>query len=530
MNLEDSDKFIKENESRNRKKKLVLILIILCAVLIAFLFVIIVFMKYKDAQTLKLYVDGTQKNISSTLLTDVGDETYINAKEIAKLLNATYTKGEYGTYTEDDDSCYISSTHEAISIKVDSSTMTKYILNADDKASTEKLELEEKNFGSALVVKSADETKEVYTLERPAKLINGNIYLPFEILPEIFNVQLNVSEKNRIRIYSLANLYAKAKKIAANLGYSTITGEYENVRALIYGLIVVGKDQKYGVINSKGEEVISVKYDEVEFIQNVKEFFVYASNNIGLLSSDGKTIIKPTEYDDISVYNAEKQLYRVEKNGKYGVLNRKGEVVIHAEYSQIGLADTNGKIENSEFEDQVEDPRVLFETCIPVKQGTKYGLFDVDGTELAKTVYDGLGYSVEKEKKSTTSSNSQTTTTSGEEGLLILPESTGVQGIIINQNGGYGVYDVATKRIIIPTVCSRFYSITKAGVTNYYMDVNDVQMDIVQYIKDNNLVSVTEKNIENNENDLTNSNNSNTIVNEQGNVQTNETENVVVEH
>ena len=62
------------------------------------------------------------------------------------------------------------------------------------------------------------------------------------------------------------------------------------------------------------------------------------------------------------------------------------------------------------------------------------------------------------------------------------------------------------------------------------MDVNDVQMDLVQYIKDNNLVSVTEKNIENNENDLTNSNNSNTIVNEQGNVQTNETENVVVEH
>ncbi len=525
MNLEDSDKFIKENESRNKKKRLVLILIILCAVLIAFLFILIVFMKYKDAQTLKLYVDGTQKTISSTLLTSVGDETYINAKEIAKMLDCTYTKGEYGKYTEDDDSCYISSLHEAVSIKVDSETITKYILNSKDGLSEERVTLEEKNFGSRLTVKSSDETKEVYSLNSPAKLINGNIYLPFEILPEVFNVQINVSEKNRIRIYSLANLYAKAKRIATNLGYTTITGEYENVRALVYGLVVVGKDQKYGVINSKGEEVISVKYDEVEFIQNVKEFFVYANNNIGLLSSDGKTIIKPTEYDSISVYNAEKQLYLVEKNGKYGVLNRKGEVVIHAEYSQIGLADTNGKIENNEFEDQVKDPRVLFETCIPVKQGTKYGLFDVDGTELAKTVYDGLGYSVEKEKKSTTSSNSQTTTTNGEEGLLILPESTGVQGIIINQNGGYGVYDVATKRIIIPTVCSRFYSITKAGITNYYMDVNDVQMDLVQYIKDNNLISVTEKNTENVENDLTNENNSSTISNEIENT----TENIVVE-
>ena len=42
------------------------------------------------------------------------------------------------------------------------------------------------------------------------------------ILPEIFNVQVNVSEKNRIIIYSLANLYAKAKKIAANLGLPEI--------------------------------------------------------------------------------------------------------------------------------------------------------------------------------------------------------------------------------------------------------------------------------------------------------------------
>ena len=212
-----------------------------------------------------------------------------------------------------------------------------------------------------------------------------------------------------------------------------------------------------------------------------------------MLSSNGQEIITPTEYDDISVLNAEKQLYLVERNGKYGVLNRQGDVVIHAEYDQIGLEDENGTFAESEFAETIEDPVILFDTCIPVKQGAKYGLFDIEGNELAKTVYDGLGYSMEETQSSSSSSNN-TNTNIGEAGVLILPESTGIQGIVINQNGGYGVYDVLARRIIVPTVCSRIYSVTRAGVTNYYMEFNGMQLEVAEYMINNNLVSVKEEN------------------------------------
>ena len=76
--------------------------------------------------------------------------------------------------------------------------------------------------------------------------------------------------------------------------------------------------------------------------------------------------------------------------------------------------------------------------------------------------------------------------------MLVLPESTGIQGIVINQNGGYGVYDVLAKRIIVPTVCTRIYSVTRAGETTYYMEFNGIQLEVSEYMRNNNLVSVKE--------------------------------------
>ncbi len=492
MNLEESDKFAKEIEARNRKKRMVLISIILCAVLIAFLFVLILFIKYQDSLILKVFVDGTRAEISSSLFTEIDGNSYVNAREIAKILDCTYTKGDYGKFNENENSGYISSNHEAVAIEAESKTMTKYILNSEEDLPEEVKQAEEEAYGVELTVKSENETKEVFTLEHPAKLIEGNLYIPFEILPDVFNVQINTEEKNRVRIYTLPTLYTEAKNVASQLGYTNITGEYENIRALVYGFIVVGNQNNFGVINLRGEEVISVKYSEIEFIQNVQEFFVYAANTIGLLSSEGDEIITPTAYDDISVLNAEKQLYLVQKNGKYGVLNRQGEVVIHAEYDQIGLEDENGTFAESEFADEIDDPTILFDTCIPVKLGAKYGLFDIEGNELAKAVYDGLGCVLEDEENTSSTSEDDQNAHIGEAGVLVLPESTGIQGIVINQNGGYGVYDVLAKRIIVPTVCTRIYSVTRAGETTYYMEFNGMQLEVSEYMRNNNLVSVKE--------------------------------------
>lgn len=486
MNLAESDKFVEAQRQNEKKKKIVLVSIILCAILIALLLVFIIYIQYQDSLELKLYIDGEQKQIGSSLIKTSGDTNYINIKEFAEMLGFTYTKGEYAKYNEDEKSCYVSNAFEITAMTADEDTFTKYI-QVDPEAP--ELTAEEGVFGIEVQVKSENGKFNTFNTDKPVKFIDGQLYLPFELVTDVFDVSVNTSEKNRIRIYTLPTLFKNAVEVAGKLGYTNISGIYENIRAIPYNLVVVGNDNLYGVIDlsNNGQEILSIKYENLEFIQNTQEFFMSADNTVGLLDKDGKTIIKPMEYDEISVLDEVKQLYLVKKDNKYGVLNRKGEVVVHVDYDRIGLKDID------KFGNNVEDVRnlnLLYDECIIVGADSKYGLFDINGKELLKTNYDTLGYMVPEED------------TSGVSSTLLIPEETGIRGIVVCFNGLYGIYDINVKNLIIPCACTRIYSITRAGTTTYYMEFNGEQMELNNYLVAYNLKSVGKTNTDD-ENDST---------------------------
>ena len=465
MNLEESDKFVEAQKQREKNRKLVLASIIFCGILVILLVILIMYIKYQDSLQLKLFIDGNQKTISSTLFTQQDGINYVNVKEFSEMLGYTYTKGEYQKYNENEDSCYINNNLEVVAMTADSNSLTKYIEVKDDAKEL----TAEGPYGIEIQVKSQNGKFNVFSLDEPVKLINGMLYMPFDILQDVYNVSVNTNEQNRIRIYTLPVLFQNAVKMVGKLGYSTISGIYENIRAIPYNLIVVGKDSMYGVIDlsQNGKEILSVKYENLEFIQNSEEFFMTAGSTVGLLDRNGKTIIKPMEYDEISILDETKQLYLVKKDGKYGVLNRNGEIIVHVDYDRIGLKNI------SDFENNIEDVRntnLLFDECIIVGADSKYGMFDINGKVLLKTNYETFGYA-------TTSSD-----TSGEDSVLILPEETGIKGIVICYDGLYGIYDVNVKNLIIPCACSRIYSITRAGTTTYYMEFNGEQMELNNYL------------------------------------------------
>ena len=472
MNLEQSDKFAEIEQKRDNKRKIVLISIVLCAILVALLTVLIIYIKYLDSLELKLFIDGSQKKISNTLLVEKDNISYINIKEFSEMIGYTYTKGDYQKYNENEESCYINNNIEVVAMTAESKSFTKYIdVNSDAIELTA-----EGPYGTEIQVKSENGKYNVFSSDKTVKIINGQLYMPFDMLKDVYNVSVNTNENNRIRIYTLPVLFQNSIKLAAQLGYDTVSGVYENIRAIPYDFLVIGKDNKYGVVDlsQKGKEVLSIKYENLEFIQNTEEFFMSAGTTVGLLDKNGKTIIKPMEYDDISILDEVKQLYLVKKDGKYGVLNRNGDIIVHVDYDEIGLKNSE------EFEDNLKNIRntnLLFDECIIVSADSKYGMFDIDGKELLKTNYEAFGYT-------TTSSD-----TSGETSILILPESTGIKGIVVCYDGLYGIYDVNVKNLIIPCACTRIYSITKAGTTTYYMEFNGEQMDINNYLETYNLKS-----------------------------------------
>ena len=469
MNLEESDRFAEAQEQNAKKQKIVLISIVLCAILLVLLIIFIIYIQYLDSLELKLYVDGEQKKITETLFTTSDNTNYVNVKEISNMLGYTYTKGEYGKYNEDEKSCYVGNDLELAAITADETVFTKYIQVKEDTP----LITAEGPFGTEIEIKSENDKFNTFTIEKPIKFINNEIYIPFDILRDVYNVRVDVVE-NKIKIYTLPTLFKEAIQQIGTLGYTSISGTYENIRAIPYGLIVVGKENLYGVIdtNQKGKEILSVKYENLEFIQNSQEFFMTADSTVGLLDRNGKTIIKPMEYDEISILDEVKQLYLVKKDSKYGVLNRKGDVVVHVDYDRIGLKDIDKFGTNIE---KVRNTNLLFDECIIVGLDSKYGMFDITGKELLKPNYETFGYTT------------VSTDTSGEASTLIIPEETGIKGIVVCYDGLYGIYDANVKNLIIPCACSRIYSITMAGKTTYYMEFNGDQMELDSYLVTYNL-------------------------------------------
>lgn len=97
------------------------------------------------------------------------------------------------------------------------------------------------------------------------------------------------------------------------------------------GYAIVSNDNLYGVIDSKGKEIIDGKYDEIIFLndnlfKNVKkisknELFIFKENNkYGIINSDGKVVIK-ANYDDFDTITTKYPIIEGTYNGEKFLIN-----------------------------------------------------------------------------------------------------------------------------------------------------------------------------------------------------------------
>ncbi len=128
-----------------------------------------------------------------------------------------------------------------------------------------------------------------------------------------------------------------------DIEYDSITADNyynENTKYQTAGFIV-GKQQedsyKYGYINYKGKQILETEYTEIERvtgIKNDKDIYLVALKNgqAGLLKN--KEIVLNYEYEDIS-YNAYNNIFIIQSEGKQGISDEKGNMIITPEYDNI---------------------------------------------------------------------------------------------------------------------------------------------------------------------------------------------------
>ena len=478
MNLEESDSFKDEIEKNIRQRRSVMLSIVVCAMIAALLFVMIMILKYQDSITLKMFLNDKQVKIPNGFYREINGKTYVDVKEIATLLGYTYTKGEYGEYNENPDSCYLENDYELIALTAGNEKYKKYIQFANKGREVAIADI------PVVTMESNGYSESFLIADAPIEFVDDKLYVCRDYLPEMFNMQVNWQEF-RIKFYSFEKLLEAAKERVAKSQYTTMSGYYENLRSVVYGLAVVGTDENnpdnglYGVISLEDlTEVIGPKYDQIEFVQNTKEFYITVANGTkGILGADGSTIIKQSEYKDIELLDEENKVYLVEKDGEYGVLDKHGKVIIHAENDKIGYDITNFTVES------IDNPALLFKKCIPVEKDGKFGLYNLEGEPLLDIVNDALGCV----------SNKGAQTSGNKQNVLIIPSKVGINGIVYSFNGYYGIYDVNEEKPVIPPACESVYAITKSGETIYYFDYNGVTYDLKQYLADNGLANIKEE-------------------------------------
>lgn len=173
-------------------------------------------------------------------------------------------------------------------------------------------------------------------------------------------------------------------------------------------LVPVCIDDKWGFINENGQTVLECclsnarDYNKEDVLQKNKELNENKSDLANTTKEEPtKANKEETKAETVKANSGE--LKKVEKDGKYGLVNEKGEEVIKCVYDKIDILDgylarvsIDGEwgLINNEGEEIVEcayDFIGLEGDYISVKRHGKWGFINKNGEEIVKCIYNDLG-------------------------------------------------------------------------------------------------------------------------------------------
>ena len=446
-----------KDEKQSKSKKYVVFSIVIAIILLILVFVMILVLQQAEKNKEKLNVDGKKIALPSNL-TIVDNETgitYFSIKSIANLTGYAYYNGDKQQYSEDKTKCYVENEEQVSTLELNSNTIYK-------NTSKDKL-----NF-------------DIYKVDLPVKTYGGELYATQQTIQTAFNIMLSYNTDNKtLYLYTLPYLVDYYNKQVIKYGYTAVTEDYMTQKAIINNMLVVLKNEKYGVISTEDfSDIIGTKYDNLTYLESTGEFLATNSDKTGVLSKTGEINIK-LQYDEIGLIDSQLRLYYVKKDNLYGVLGKTGNVLLNMEYTDIGVD------KQAFVSDNIKNNMFLYENCIPVKKGEKWGIANKRGQIILNLDYDNIGYIATYEEGEVPDKSINN--------AVIIPNieievekgvTENIEGIVIGKNGKYGVANSIGNELI-PCEYDRIYSITNEGENVYYMERRGKVTKIADYIEAN---------------------------------------------
>lgn len=165
-----------------------------------------------------------------------------------------------------------------------------------------------------------------------------------------------------------------AEEVLSKKTYAKVVSQYDRVRDFHEGLCVVGLkdsnyDYKYGAIDTKGNVVIPIEYDDVHNCQEGVCVVEVGGWNAkcGIVDAKGNVVLAPC-YHKMKNFNNGLAVVQDPQTELYGFVNKKGEVAIPLSYKYA-----------TSFSDDL--------ALVRVKSG-KYGYINNQEEIVIPTIYD----------------------------------------------------------------------------------------------------------------------------------------------
>lgn len=362
---------LEDNKKKNNKtpaQKVVLALLIFSIVLCIIIGIAMAFLStQKENKPYSVLMNGETVNT----ITNESGQYYISLKSICNQLGYNYYNGEFKIAEEDKSKGYIDNGTNIIQFFTNSQKIYK---TAED----------------------SNTDYEYYNLDNKILTSGDNLYIAIYDLDVALNLILSYSEKNNQTTILSPETWISQKATSFKENGVTISNTPENMKALAYGYVVVSKDNKYGVINLNGDELIGNKYNSITFSEYTGQFIVSnTSNQFGIISKDGLAKIN-LQYDSLEIINYNPLLYKVKKLQKYGVMKEDGTIVNDIVYDSIGYP----KNKEREINYTLIIPTLnenIPESIVVCSNG-KYGLINLEtGKEIISCSLEGIYSATENE-------------------------------------------------------------------------------------------------------------------------------------
>lgn len=217
-----------------------------------------------------------------------------------------------------------------------------------------------------------------------------------------------------------------------------------------------------------------------EKITSESYFTIYENNKYGVINSKGEKIIEPSYAELIVIPNYKKDVFICTydingENYKTKALNSKNEEIFE-EYEEISFLDNYDSQNNISYE----------QNLLKVKKDGKYGLIDFTGKEKLSCEYENIETLKGAENSIIVTQNGKKGIVDSEGKRVITPEYTAIKlagkdyklGYIVqNENGQYGIVDIANNKIL----------------ESKYQDIKSITENNLYAVKENNKWKVIDK-------------------------------------